>query len=68
MHATTEELESLQRQEIAAAIAENRIGVSADKAIALGQWTRGTRGTQPRVRTDCGNAMQRWVGYFHLHD
>ncbi|CAK7207184.1 hypothetical protein SEUCBS139899_009992 [Sporothrix eucalyptigena] len=36
MHATTEELEELQRQEIAAAIAENRIGVTADKAIALG--------------------------------
>lgn len=36
MHATIEELEDLQRQEIAAAIAENRIGVSADKAIALG--------------------------------
>ncbi|CAK7224533.1 hypothetical protein SCUCBS95973_005549 [Sporothrix curviconia] len=36
MHATVEELEELQRQEIATAIAENRIGVSADKAVALG--------------------------------
>lgn len=36
MHATEAELTELQRREIATAIAENRIGISEDKAIALG--------------------------------